>query len=228
MHLNYYYFILNIFGAIIGSFLNVVILRYNTGQSIVFGQSKCFSCTKKLKWYELFPVASFVFLRGKCSLSKQKYLGSTHNRNNDGVVISVIFQTACRRRGFNFKSQILILVIIGLYFLFLIIIAVYDYRHQIIPNLFVWIFNGLGFLSLFGIWNFDFGIFDTERLACRFCVVRFFALLCQVSKGKWMGFPATPNWLWELVGFQECQGHSRRHSGLLGSERLSALLCFIQ
>ena len=61
-----------VFGAIVGSFLNVIILRLNTGKSIVSGRSKCFTCAKKLKWHELLPIASFVFLRGKCSACKAK------------------------------------------------------------------------------------------------------------------------------------------------------------
>ena len=166
-----------IFGAIIGSFLNVVILRYNTGQSIVFGQSKCFSCAKKLKWYELFPVASFIFLRGKCAHCQTKiswqYLITEITTGLLFLLIS------------NLPAGVVYYWII---FSLLIIIAVYDYRHQIIPNLFVWIFNGLGFLSLFGIWNFDFGIFDMNGLLAGFVLFAFFALLWGISKGKWMGF----------------------------------------
>src|SRR3989344_3530184 len=52
-------------GLTIGSFLNVVIYRYNTERHFG-GRSACLSCFKKLSWYELFPVLSFVWLRGRC------------------------------------------------------------------------------------------------------------------------------------------------------------------
>ena len=188
MHLNYYYFIF-IFGAIIGSFLNVVILRYNTGQSIVFGQSKCFSCAKKLKWYELFPVASFIFLRGKCAHCQTKISWQYPiTEITTGLLFLLISNLPAGEAGFKSQISNLDVVYYWIIFSLLIIIAVYDYRHQIIPNLFVWIFNGLGFLSLFGIWNFDFGIFDMNGLLAGFVLFVFFALLWGVSKGKWMGF----------------------------------------
>ncbi len=61
-----YIFIL-VLGLCIGSFLNVVILRVPAGESIVTGPSHCPRCGRKLKWYELFPLFSFLALRGRCS-----------------------------------------------------------------------------------------------------------------------------------------------------------------
>ena len=58
-----------IFGTILGSFLNVVILRHNSGMT-TGGRSMCFSCGKTLHWHELLPVVSYVMLRGKCSQCK--------------------------------------------------------------------------------------------------------------------------------------------------------------
>ncbi|MCI5579077.1 MAG: prepilin peptidase [Oscillospiraceae bacterium] len=55
-----------IFGSVIGSFLNVVILRTPLHQSIVTEPSHCFSCGHKLAWYDMFPIFSWIFLRGKC------------------------------------------------------------------------------------------------------------------------------------------------------------------
>jgi len=55
-----------VFGTVIGSFLNVVILRVPLKEQIVKGRSHCMTCGHTLHWYDLFPVLSWVFLRGKC------------------------------------------------------------------------------------------------------------------------------------------------------------------
>lgn len=61
-----------IFGSIIGSFLNVVILRTPLKQSIVTEPSHCFSCGHRLAWYDMFPIFSWLFLRGRCRYCKAK------------------------------------------------------------------------------------------------------------------------------------------------------------
>ncbi len=60
-----------LFGTIIGSFLNVVILRLpDPGTSIVFPSSHCPKCKKSLSWYENIPILSYLVLGGKCSHCK--------------------------------------------------------------------------------------------------------------------------------------------------------------
>ena len=61
-----------IFGAMIGSFLNVVIYRIPKDESIVFPASKCQSCQTSLEWYHNIPIFSWVFLGGKCAFCKEK------------------------------------------------------------------------------------------------------------------------------------------------------------
>ncbi|OQX10174.1 MAG: prepilin peptidase [Desulfobulbaceae bacterium A2] len=56
-----------VLGAIIGSFLNVVILRLpEEGESIVFPASRCPVCKTPLAWYDNIPLLSFLLLRGRC------------------------------------------------------------------------------------------------------------------------------------------------------------------
>ncbi|MEX0650369.1 MAG: prepilin peptidase [Candidatus Andersenbacteria bacterium] len=55
-----------VLGATIGSFLNVVILRFSSGQPIGLSRSACPHCHHTLAWYDLLPVLSFVLLGGKC------------------------------------------------------------------------------------------------------------------------------------------------------------------
>jgi len=61
-----------IIGLCIGSFLNVVILRALSEESIVFPASKCPKCQTPLKWWHNIPVLSYIMLRGKCAFCKEK------------------------------------------------------------------------------------------------------------------------------------------------------------
>ena len=52
----------------IGSFIGVCFERIPEGESIIKGRSHCESCGKTLKGYELVPIISYLFLRGRCSM----------------------------------------------------------------------------------------------------------------------------------------------------------------
>ncbi|MEA5051014.1 MAG: prepilin peptidase [Oscillospiraceae bacterium] len=60
------YLYIFIVGAVIGSFLNVVIWRVPRGLSVAKGRSMCPSCGHTLRAADLVPVFSWLFLRGKC------------------------------------------------------------------------------------------------------------------------------------------------------------------
>lgn len=55
-----------LYGIVIGSFLNVCIYRIPKKESIVTVGSHCMSCHHSLAWYDLFPLFSFLCLKGKC------------------------------------------------------------------------------------------------------------------------------------------------------------------
>jgi len=53
-------------GAVIGSFLNVVIYRYPREESLTFPPSRCPLCETRIRWYDNIPVLSWLQLRGRC------------------------------------------------------------------------------------------------------------------------------------------------------------------
>ncbi|HPT44754.1 MAG TPA: prepilin peptidase [Candidatus Rifleibacterium sp.] len=55
-----------VFGSLLGSFSNVVILRMAIEKSVIFPPSACPSCNHQLHASDLFPVFSWLFLRGRC------------------------------------------------------------------------------------------------------------------------------------------------------------------
>ena len=114
-------------GAIIGSFLNVVILRLpEPDQSIVFPASHCPKCRSPLQWYENIPILSFLFLRGRCG-----HCGTSISWQYPLVELLMAVITAAISHKFQFS-----LVGAG-YFIFsaaLLVIIFIDIRLQIIPD----------------------------------------------------------------------------------------------
>ncbi|MBI2594799.1 MAG: prepilin peptidase, partial [Candidatus Colwellbacteria bacterium] len=72
-----YYLILFlfIFGALIGSYLNVVSLRFSPEEGFRAsrsGRSRCPYCSRTLKWYELVPLLSFLIQGGRCRVCQRR------------------------------------------------------------------------------------------------------------------------------------------------------------
>jgi leader peptidase (prepilin peptidase)/N-methyltransferase len=59
-------FIAALFGAFIGSFLNVCVHRLPRNESVVQPPSRCYSCSARVRWYDNLPVISYLVLRGRC------------------------------------------------------------------------------------------------------------------------------------------------------------------
>jgi len=62
--------LLAVLGASAGSFINVAALRRAEGLSFVTGRSRCPVCHRKLRWFELIPVISWLLLFGRCRTCK--------------------------------------------------------------------------------------------------------------------------------------------------------------
>jgi leader peptidase (prepilin peptidase) / N-methyltransferase len=58
-------------GAVIGSFLNVCILRWPRERSIVRPRSRCSTCGHQLEWFENIPVLSWIFLKARCRVCEE-------------------------------------------------------------------------------------------------------------------------------------------------------------
>lgn len=113
-------------GLIFGSFFNVVIYRLPEGKSIIAPRSFCPSCGAKLKAYDLIPVFSFIFLRGKC-----RYCGCKISFRYPLVelVTGVVFVILYIKFGLSVEFIFTVFLMSILLMVFFI-----DLEHMIIPN----------------------------------------------------------------------------------------------
>ena len=166
-------------GLIIGSFLNVVILR--RGARSVGGRSGCLSCGAPLYWYDLIPVISWVTLRGRC-----RACGSRVSLQYPVVeAASALLFVAIGLADLSIPLKIIALLIAAL----LILITAYDIRHTIIPDEWVYAFAILAFISssTFALEQSGTSGILMLLIAGPATALPLFALWL-VSRGKWMGF----------------------------------------
>ena len=178
-----------IFGIIIGSFLNVVILRFNTGKTLG-GRSICFSCSRTLSWYELIPLFSFLAQAGKCRGCKSKI---SIQYPLVEILMGFIFAAIFIKLQFLFWVASLNFFItfgyIAILFSLLMVIAVYDLRHKIIPDILSFVFGLLAFIGMFLFTGAYFQL-HLPSLANFLAgpVMAFpFAFCWLISRGRWMG-----------------------------------------
>jgi prepilin signal peptidase PulO-like enzyme (type II secretory pathway) len=143
-------FLLFIFGLVLGSFLNVVLFRFGTGETMVSGRSRCNACKGLIAWYDNIPLLSFVFLRGKC-----RQCGAKISLQYPAVELSTALLFAFAGVRFyvpeSVNAALETTLALGL-IATLVVIFVYDLRHMEIPV------SALGFgilwtmFSLFFLW----------------------------------------------------------------------------
>jgi len=122
-----YYIFSFLFGAAIGSFINVLIYRLPREISIVRPNSFCPKCKKPIFWYENIPMISFILLGGKCSKCRQSI---SWQYPLVEATTAILFLYSFHR--FNLSIQLLFYL---LYVCILITISSIDFVHQIIPNI---------------------------------------------------------------------------------------------
>lgn len=136
------YFFLFIFGLLIGSFLNVVSLRYRPNQrlldlKIIGGRSKCPDCHKALKWYELIPFVSFLIQAGKCRACGYRIsLQYPIVEAISGLIFVFVPLSLIKLFPYILHSKFYILVISAwiLIFILFLLFSIIDFRLSIIPD----------------------------------------------------------------------------------------------
>ena len=195
-----------VFGLIVGSFLNVVIYRFNTAKSFG-GRSACVSCQNKLCWYELIPLISFLSQKGRCRNCKARIsIQYPLVEFATGIVFAALFCKLSALSGSAFLEQdISFLLNLNFFFTYayyatmfslLVIIAAYDFRHKIIPDALSFVFGALAFVGLFFFQAGEGQVLGSifyphiptglEFLSGVFISLPF-ALLWLLSRGAWMG-----------------------------------------
>jgi leader peptidase (prepilin peptidase)/N-methyltransferase len=145
-----------VFGMLIGSFLNVVILRIPMDESIILPSSHCPTCGNSLKPWHNIPIISWIFLRGKCSYCHSKI---SIQYPAIELLSGLIFLVLANKFGISIP-----IFIIGLSFLMLLALSMIDFRYKMVPD-------SLNLLALafaiFGAWSIQ-GIFTNLQNALLF------------------------------------------------------------
>ena len=210
-----------LFGLIIGSFLNVVIIRLNTERSFG-GRSACMSCQNKLVWYELIPILSFLCLKGRCRNCKTKIsIQYPLVELVTGLIFAALFLKFQDVFFFNTLIFSFTYAYYAVVFSLLIVIAVYDLRHKIVPDALSFVLGVLGFVGLF-FFN-SYGFYPHMPSILEFLsgllIALPFLLFWLVSSGTWMGLGDAKL----AIGLGWLLGFSRALSGVVVAFWIGAL-----
>lgn len=203
-----------VLGAAVGSFINVLALRYDPERflirrDMIVGRSRCPGCGVTLRWFELIPLLSFAFQRGRCLRCRRR--------------ISMQYPTAEILSGMIFAAvpvgwRMLLpvadrvsspIIFVGdilwvSVFLLLLLMSLIDVRLKLIPDEIPIALVGVGVGMLFLTWSlsgsmlgsfagpvaFMFGFRETaaaNRIIAGLLALVFFGLICAFTRGSGMG-----------------------------------------
>jgi leader peptidase (prepilin peptidase)/N-methyltransferase len=145
-----------------------------------------------LGWYDLIPILSFLFLKGRCRYCRQKISWQYPLVElATGITFLLILFFTLRTNNYNYTGVFFLVDTLFLFvsFSFLIIIFVYDFKHYLIPDKIVYPAIFISFLyQSFLVWNF--GNWDLSKiwnLIFGILPAFFFLAIILLSREKWMG-----------------------------------------
>jgi len=133
----------SVFGLLIGSFLNVLIIRIPKEESVVFPSSHCVSCGKNLKWYHNIPLFSYLFLGGKCAYCKDKI---SIQYPLVELASAILFASSYLKLG-----DMLLSFIVGGVFATLLALSLIDFKYKEVPDSLNLLALTLAFVSSYSI-----------------------------------------------------------------------------
>lgn len=162
-----------VFGAIIGSFCNVLLLRMGTGRSALKGRSRCMHCGHTLRALDLVPILSYLFLRGRCRYCHAKVSPQYPLVEATAALLSAAVYVQYPDPYFYAFWFVV--------WLTLLFVVVYDLRHMIVPLQAALLLGALafGYAYLFGT---DGQLVAGVMLAAPLFFISF------LSRGAWMGW----------------------------------------
>ncbi len=161
-------------GLILGSFLNALLFRYNTGKSVLRGRSRCMHCGHTLAFLDLIPVFSYMYLRAACRYCRSRISWQYPIVEIAASALSVLVYLQ-NPEPMQFALGLAV-------WMALLFVVVYDLRHKIIP----WSASGLlAVLALIQIFIFHFSF---SNILAGPLLAAPLLLLSLVSRGRWMGW----------------------------------------
>ena len=176
------YILVIVFGLAVGSFLNVLILRFDDLKTILRVRSHCPKCKKALKWSDLVPFFSWLYLGARCRYCKKPI--SYQYPIVEGLT-AILFALIYWQAGLSWAGLLLAIIVS-----ILIVIATYDILHLEIPDILTY----LGILFALGLLLLNLvaaGQLSWENLIpYGYAIITasgFLGFLVILSRGKWMG-----------------------------------------
>lgn len=163
-----------LFGAVLGSFINALSFRFNTGKGMG-GRSRCMHCGHTLGILDLVPVLSFIFLRGRCRFCRSRISLQYPLVESAAAGLSLLV--------YLMYPEPLQFAFWFLVWMTLLFVLVYDIRHKIIPWSCSLLLIVLALLRL--AMSSDAGIVDFLAGPLLAAPLFFFSL---ISRGRWMGW----------------------------------------
>lgn len=163
-----------LFGAAVGSFLNVVILRTHDDRQWWSGRSRCPHCGHELSWYEMFPVLSFVLLRGHCRHCRTRL-------SRQYLAVEVLTALAFLLVYLSYHSSATTVIgwmVVGA----MILLAVYDARWSLLPDSFSIVFAVFATILSWALHRTWLDILIGGLLGAGFFAAQF-----VVSRKRWVG-----------------------------------------